>query len=585
MTSASRRMGAGELPSEQGPGQHVDAAGGDDILRAMSVQDHLNEALEAAEARRYPEALAALLTAWRTQPDAAIAEAVDAVAARAAHGRALPPGKTAGARDEIWMEAARSADPVTMGLLVDSLLDTKGCKHTLTRLQVLAAAPSDPRLGTKVAAILREPPYNASVTRTNSFWKALFSMLPDLGDPRLLPLAGELPPLWAADDSQSELERETLTKRLAKATPALEKRYGRAMPLDDEAVALCRRIPEAMGERAPTVVAAERTEEALLAEIYDNPSEDGPRLVYADWLLERSDPRGELIMLQFKKAQGGKPSREDQKREKELLALHGDAWVDGMGVMKGGRLFEKGFLAECKASAINDHPGWNLVRAVTGTIPIHDRPLPSLRSIREIRFIDKLAKLTVPLDVVALDWHGPYFEYTKWGRWGLEAIAQWPAIARILPKLERLAIRGGEHWAVSYDRKPSVLDPTLLSWIFDGGLVPHLRILALPLAFERLAEVRAAWLDAGPRLERTYLCDRGGDHWDSAWQLALARDEDGVHLEICEAPRLLGKVARDDQEMRGWDRVVAGLRSLAGQTLTSVRFDPSWEKRIPRQHL
>lgn len=36
---------------------------------------------------------------------------------------------------------------------------------------------------------------------------------------------------------------------------------------------------------------------ALFAEIVQAPHDDAPRLVYADWLLERGDPRGELIAL------------------------------------------------------------------------------------------------------------------------------------------------------------------------------------------------------------------------------------------------------------------------------------------------
>ena len=35
----------------------------------------------------------------------------------------------------------------------------------------------------------------------------------------------------------------------------------------------------------------------FIAAICAAPDDDGPRLVYADWLLERSDPRGELIQL------------------------------------------------------------------------------------------------------------------------------------------------------------------------------------------------------------------------------------------------------------------------------------------------
>ena len=51
--------------------------------------------------------------------------------------------------------------------------------------------------------------------------------------------------------------------------------------------------------------ARERSIDALLADIYANPDDDAPRLVYADLLLERDDPRGELIRLQLERGRGG----------------------------------------------------------------------------------------------------------------------------------------------------------------------------------------------------------------------------------------------------------------------------------------
>jgi uncharacterized protein (TIGR02996 family) len=55
------------------------------------------------------------------------------------------------------------------------------------------------------------------------------------------------------------------------------------------------------------------TEDKLLAEVYASPDDDAPRLVYADWLQERDDPRGEFIALQIARARGkaaGTPARD-----------------------------------------------------------------------------------------------------------------------------------------------------------------------------------------------------------------------------------------------------------------------------------
>ena len=62
--------------------------------------------------------------------------------------------------------------------------------------------------------------------------------------------------------------------------------------------------------------------EALLAAVIANPQDDDARLVYADWLLERGDVRGELIRLQCELATGDlrDPRRAAiRARERELL--------------------------------------------------------------------------------------------------------------------------------------------------------------------------------------------------------------------------------------------------------------------------
>jgi uncharacterized protein (TIGR02996 family) len=53
--------------------------------------------------------------------------------------------------------------------------------------------------------------------------------------------------------------------------------------------------------------------QALLDDIIAAPDDDAPRLVYADWLLAREDPRGELITVQCELARlqrtGGDPEQ------------------------------------------------------------------------------------------------------------------------------------------------------------------------------------------------------------------------------------------------------------------------------------
>lgn len=71
-------------------------------------------------------------------------------------------------------------------------------------------------------------------------------------------------------------------------------------------------------------------EDAFLCDILAHPDDDSPRLIYADWLDERNDPRGEFIRIECALAQ---LSDEDpqrwplEEREQELLREHQTKWL------------------------------------------------------------------------------------------------------------------------------------------------------------------------------------------------------------------------------------------------------------------
>jgi uncharacterized protein (TIGR02996 family) len=70
--------------------------------------------------------------------------------------------------------------------------------------------------------------------------------------------------------------------------------------------------------------------DAFLRTIRERPDDDGPRLVYADWLEEHGDPRGEFIRIQCQLAKlpPWDPSRSAlEEREADLLAVHDYDWL------------------------------------------------------------------------------------------------------------------------------------------------------------------------------------------------------------------------------------------------------------------
>src|SRR5262245_6439690 len=71
------------------------------------------------------------------------------------------------------------------------------------------------------------------------------------------------------------------------------------------------------------------TEAAFLADIAADPGDDLVRLIFADWLSEHGDPRGDFIRAQCELARPGSPVQpETIGRELTLLREHAHAWKD-----------------------------------------------------------------------------------------------------------------------------------------------------------------------------------------------------------------------------------------------------------------
>jgi uncharacterized protein (TIGR02996 family) len=92
----------------------------------------------------------------------------------------------------------------------------------------------------------------------------------------------------------------------------------------------------------------------LLQRVLDRPDDEGLRLVYADWLQERGDPRGELIILQLQKRKAPL-TEEESARESALIEAHVDAWQGKLARITQFVEFEGGFLHAC---SLREVPVW-----------------------------------------------------------------------------------------------------------------------------------------------------------------------------------------------------------------------------------
>ncbi|MEO8705909.1 MAG: TIGR02996 domain-containing protein [Kofleriaceae bacterium] len=266
-------------------------------------------ALEAALAARDRgddrEELIALLAAWRLVPDPGLASAIASVSLRVERVVTRGFGHMDRVKQTRLLEVIRRGGPENIGWVVPLLGTTSLNKPALA---ALAALPPDPRVAAALPALVR--------------WRA-----------------------QPADSLDALRERHVPP----------------AAPIPEAAHALHAHV------MAP-VVAHERGERALLEQVWANPDDDGARQVYADWLLEREHPRGEVIALQL--ATG--LSAPDQRRLKRLFDRFGFEWLGPLADVVVYPGYRRGFIESVHLGAVPltsvlRRPEWSTVREVHTT--------------------------------------------------------------------------------------------------------------------------------------------------------------------------------------------------------------------------
>jgi uncharacterized protein (TIGR02996 family) len=95
-------------------------------------------------------------------------------------------------------------------------------------------------------------------------------------------------------------------------------------------------------------------DEAFLQAIQEDPGDESLRLIYADYLDERGDPRGEFIRAQCQLANTaeGDPRREElQGRERQLLTAHEQEWIGPLKGLATRWCFRRGFVEDVWTTA------------------------------------------------------------------------------------------------------------------------------------------------------------------------------------------------------------------------------------------
>lgn len=291
--------------------------------------DHL---AAAAHALRDPPAralaLEQLVLAWREHdrhPD--IAALVEALAAEIT--RALEPLDLTLADADFhtaWVARASRATLCDVDILLPGLFRGPLGKKIQQRFDLIVAFADDPRVSAAFGRMIEEPPVMAA--SNFSIWTRMFAALTRAPDIRLRPIL-ERSILGSQGDSQfwPMLAQRSLAllRVLPERLPELE------IELRERIASLRERIAELAA--APPAATADKTdhhariEAELLAKIYAEPRVLEHRMVWADALQSRGDPRGEFVQLQLARA----PNARRSKRERQLLAEFELLWLAEFG--------------------------------------------------------------------------------------------------------------------------------------------------------------------------------------------------------------------------------------------------------------
>lgn len=305
------------------------------------------EVASARDAGDLGSAVAGALEAWRETRAPEIAAALAALTEKALAQRAFPWPRTKTAFQEAWLKVdAEEPDPVATGWLAATLArllpfdkaplfyrpGAARQRHAafLDRLAKLRARTPDPRIAAALASVVLAAPLEVPTVLAAT----------EVYGPVLEALAAQRDPAtWARlDDGWARCRGVSVRKFLEEAVPAMLAglQAPEPAPGGQERAAWA-----ALAEARPRVDA--KGAEALLRRIEDSPDDDEARLVWADWLLEAGDPRGEFVVLQVRAARG-EATPAQRRRERALFRDHRAQWLGVLDQALEKARFERGCL-------------------------------------------------------------------------------------------------------------------------------------------------------------------------------------------------------------------------------------------------
>ena len=450
----------------------------------------LEQAVEAAEREDWRAALIDVLAAWRERPALALSEAVEALTARAAEdcGSVLLAGQE-GFRLAVWRAAAETDDPVARGELCTGIATISSLRTIRDQIARLERYGRDPRISAPVVEVIASLRHKDAQARGQrlELWDAIAR---NLSAPALARIRAITEPGWLGGDhtwfaggpsglvfAEQLAEQRMRFDVLAAELPVLA---------DTEAAALAR-IVVATREQTAKRDQRRSRERELLARVYATPHDDGPRQIYADFLLEHGDPRGEFILLQLAQDRLG---RRERSRIDQLYRTHAMRWRGPFPETVRSLVFVRGFVVEANPPGeIDNDPAWATIRSTTVAPRTDDTHLTSLEKLElDNAGITRLAGLRKPLPVRELVWRWIRRDRDGWARESAAAIAAFETIT-CLPALRSFALTGTHQRVHSGEGADITADD--LRWLFRAPQLAEIAKLRLDLALPRVREVVA----------------------------------------------------------------------------------------------
>ncbi|MGZ3450978.1 MAG: TIGR02996 domain-containing protein [Polyangiales bacterium] len=504
-----------------------------------------------------------MLARWRKNPASELGDALDAELATTT-ANATPVDQ------KEWIARAKAVAPDDLPELAAllSTLRVKKLEDTRLRVNAIARLLPDPRIARALGDFMAAVPFTSNSSMT--LWADVFDVLGRAGDPRALAwivAVREALAVRPAFQTFFEEQLRTLETKLRTAFP-------NGAPPPDEAV-----------RTVPAKPAVARDGAALFADVYAHPEADGPRLVLADLLQERGDPRGELIMLQ---CQSPNP-----KRERELLKAHGKEWCAELAPFVSGDIrFRRGFPASATLRFKNamvaqralDLPAWSTLEEITVA---GVRSLPrTLRAARVIHGLSDSALDSLLSDCPHLRPRrisvGRLSPHDAWARFEGSAAASelvelenvpidWLGVS--LAKLQKLSV---SERLTDKHLEAVRAHPQLVIELDGGELLTRIEMregkLSVTLTMSKLAEREPGWGNPDGEHVRSWLGMRADQMIEQLVRPVGLRSIESLTLERRPPdPELLDASAAEELEARVRERMIAHLDRLEALSSFDLR--------------